>query len=204
MIIPTQWPATSLCTLHLLRCLTDATLGTRPSLVKSLLVFLTFRRLPWFGLGILPHRLACASFAWRTLKPIMLQMGIYDKRELRTTVEGILYRLRVGCPWRDLPDAFGYWNAIYRRFNEWSSKEKLLKIFKSLVQNPDLEWEFIDGSYVKAHQHSSGAAHGEEAAIGQSRGGNTTKIHLATDSFGLPIEFEVTGGDVHDCKMAHA
>ena len=85
-------------------------------------------------------------------------MGIYDKKELRLTVEGILYRLRVGCPWRDLPREFGNWNAIYRRFNEWSSKGTLLTTFKSLIKNPDLEWEFMDASYVKAHQHCAGAA----------------------------------------------
>ena len=147
-------------------------------------------------------RLMLTDEHWSKLKPILLEMGIYDKRELRTTVEGILYRMRVGCPWRDLPGDFGYWNAVYRRFNEWSSKGKLLEIFKSLVSDPDLEWGFVDGSYVKAHQHSSGAAHGEERAIGKSRGGNTTKIHLATDAFGLPIEFEITGGEVGEFKVA--
>ncbi|WP_281066798.1 transposase [methane-oxidizing endosymbiont of Gigantopelta aegis] len=39
---------------------------------------------------------------WEKLKIIMLKMGIYDKPCLRKTVEGIFYRLRVGCPWRDL------------------------------------------------------------------------------------------------------
>jgi hypothetical protein len=74
-----------------------------------------------------------------------------------------------------------------------------MKIFKSLVQDPDLEWEFLDGSYVRAHQHSAGAAGDGDQAIGLSRGGNTTKIHMATESGGLPIEFEVTGGEIHDC-----
>ena len=147
-------------------------------------------------------RLMLSDEHWLKLKPIMLRTGVYDKRELRSTVEGILYRLRVGCPWRDLPDHFGNWNTVYRRFNEWSSKGKLLKIFENLVENPDLEWEFIDGSYVRAHQHSAGAAIGREAAIGNSRGGNTTKIHLGTDSFGLPIKFEITGRQVHDSKVA--
>jgi transposase len=77
-----------------------------------------------------------------------------------------------------------------------------MKIFKALVMNPDTEWEFVDGSIVKAHQHSSGAAGGEDEGIGKSRGGNSTKIHMAVDSFGLPIEFEITGGEVHDCKTA--
>ena len=129
-------------------------------------------------------------------------MGIYDKPLLRQTMEGVFYRLRVGCPWRDLPDAFGNWNAIYKRFNEGSRKEKLLNIFNALVVEPDLEWEFIDGSSVKAHQHSSGASNGQESAIGKSVAGNTTKIHRAVDSCGLPIHFLVTGGEVHDCKEA--
>lgn len=66
----------------------------------------------------------------------------------------------------------------------------------------DLEWEFIDGSFVKAHQHSAGAASDENQAIGKFRGGNTTKIHMAVDAYGLPIDFEITGGEVHDCKVA--
>jgi transposase len=139
---------------------------------------------------------------WSKLKTIMLQHGICDKPNLRMIVEGILYRMRVGCPWRDLPSKFGFWNSIYQQFNRWSSKNKLIKIFKSLVQEPDLEWEFIDGSIVKAHQHSTGASGKEDQAIGKSVAGNTTKIHMAVDAFGLPIDFDITGGEVHDCKVA--
>jgi transposase len=71
----------------------------------------------------------------------MRQHGIYDKPNLRKIVEGILYRMRFGCPWRDLPSIFGFWNSVYQQFNRWSSKNKLMKIFKSLIENPDLEWE---------------------------------------------------------------
>lgn len=76
-----------------------------------------------------------------------------------------------------------------------------MRLFKSLSANSDVEWEFIDGSYVKAHQHSTGAA--SEQAIALSRGSNTSKIHLAVDSYVLPIEFIITGGDVHDSKVAN-
>lgn len=54
------------------------------------------------------------------------------------------------------------------------------------------------GSYVKAHQHSTGARGCELQAVGKSRAGNTTKIHLAVYSYGLPIEFTVRGSDIHD------
>lgn len=66
----------------------------------------------------------------------------------------------------------------------------------------DTEWVFIDGSYIRAHQHASGARHGENRAIGISRGGSTTKIHLATDANGYPLDFEITGGEVHDSQVA--
>ena len=147
-------------------------------------------------------RLMLSDELWSKLRDIMLQQRIYDKPNLRMMVEGMLYRMRVGCPWRDLPAEFGCWNSVYQQFNRWSLKNKLIKIFKDLVQEPDLEWEFIDGSIVRAHQHSTGACSIENEAIGKSRGGNTTKIHMAVDSYGLPIEFQLTGGEVHDAKAA--
>jgi len=93
---------------------------------------------------------------WSKLKAILLEDRVYNKLEHRQTLEGILYRLRVGCPWRDLPECFGLWNTIYRRFLLWSRKGILMRLFKTLAKNSDTEWEFIDGSYVKAHQHSTG------------------------------------------------
>lgn len=75
-------------------------------------------------------------------------------------------------------------------------------MFKSLVQEPGLEWEFIDGSIVSAHQHGCGAGGSDDQAIGNSRGGNSTKIQLAVDSYGLPIEFEITAGQINDGTIA--
>ena len=146
-------------------------------------------------------RLMLTDELWSKLKAILLEDRVYNKLEHRQTLEGILYRLRVGCPWRDLPEYFGLWNTIYRRFLLWSRKGILIRLFKRLSQDSDTEWKFIDGSYVKAHQHSTGAASKQEQAIALSRDGNTSKIHLAVDSYGLPIEFIITGGDVHDSKV---
>lgn len=76
------------------------------------------------------------------------------------------------------------------------------EIFFSLRKEVDTEWVFIDGSYIRCHQHASGARRGEDRAIGRSRGGATTKIHLAVDAHGHPIDFEITGGEVHDSQVA--
>jgi transposase len=139
---------------------------------------------------------------WSKLSNIMRQEKIYNKNNHRLMLEGMLYHLRVGCPWRDLPPDFGNWNTVYKRFNAWSLQDKILRIFNALASEPDFEWVFIDGSYAKAHQHSAGAAGSEPQAIGKSRAGNTTKLHLAVDAYGLPVAFEVTGGEIADCTMA--
>ena len=76
--------------------------------------------------------------------------------------------------------------------------------FFELRGEVDTEWVFGDGSYVCAHQHASGARRGEERAIGKSRGGATTKIHMVADAHGNPVDFEITGGEVHDAKAAEA
>ena len=58
---------------------------------------------------------------WERLSQLMRDTGrVYNKPEHRSTLEGILYRMRTGCPWRDLPEAFGHWNTVFRRFNLWS------------------------------------------------------------------------------------
>jgi transposase len=51
---------------------------------------------------------------WSKLRTIMREQGIYNKPNLRKTVEGILYRMRVGCAWRGLPRRFGGWNSVFQ------------------------------------------------------------------------------------------
>ena len=147
-------------------------------------------------------RLQLTDALWSILQPHLIACGIYATEDLRGAVEGILYKLRTGTPWRDLPSEFGAWNTVFKRFNGWCKKGKLRILFRKLAADPDHEWTFVDGTIVKAHQHSSGAVKGAETAIGRSVAGNSTKIHLAVDAFGLPIEFELTGGQVHDVKTA--
>lgn len=61
----------------------------------------------------------------------------------------------------------------------------------------------IDGSVVRAHQHSSGSGQEKDAeAIGRSRGGYSTKIHVKVDAFGRPLCFELSGGQAHEMKFA--
>ena len=136
---------------------------------------------------------------WQKLKTILRNLSIHHNSNLRNFIEAILYRIRTGCPWRDIPSYFGQSNSIFKRFNRWSSSGKLLRLFKLLASCPDMEWIFIDGSHVRAHQHSAGIAN---QSISKSVGGNSSKIHLIVDSHGNPIDFMITDGTTHDIKVA--
>lgn len=142
---------------------------------------------------------------WTKLKPILHDCRIYNKPDLRLTIEGILYKLRAGCAWRDVPPGFGKWNTIYKNFNYWCKNNKLFTAFKVVSKDCDLEWIFIDGSIVSTHQHAMGPPKKSEVGnhfVGKSVQGNSTKIHLAVDSSGNPIDFILTGAEVHDVKVA--
>ncbi|MEQ5701771.1 IS5 family transposase [Providencia stuartii] len=139
---------------------------------------------------------------WLKLKPILLDLNIYDKPNLRNIIEGILFRMRTGIPWRDIPKQFGRHNTIFKAFSRWSKNNKLLKLFKRLSQDIDYEWLFIDGTHIRAHQHSTGSATDNPQAISKSAGGNSSKIHMIVDACGNPCEFIVTDGTTHDIKVA--
>ncbi|MEM0912020.1 MAG: IS5 family transposase [Pseudomonadota bacterium] len=144
-------------------------------------------------------RLMLTDNSWLLLSEIMQSTGrIYKKSEHRMTLEGILYRMRTGIPWRDLPREFGDWSAVFRRFNLWSKKGVMAEIFRYLSRLNDSQWLFIDGSIVKLHQDGANITAQDKQAIGKSRGGKSTKIHLAVDSGGLPVHFELSGGQAHD------
>jgi transposase len=73
---------------------------------------------------------------WSRLRLGILKNGAYSTYGLRMNVEGILYKLRTGCPWRDLPFEFGSWNSVFKKFNDWRQKGKLLNLFQSLLADP--------------------------------------------------------------------
>ena len=76
-------------------------------------------------------------------------------RDNRLFVNAVLWILRTGAPWPDLPERFGKYNSVFQRFNRWSKKGIWQRVFEAL-QDPDLEWLMIDSTTVRAHQHASG------------------------------------------------
>jgi transposase len=75
----------------------------------------------------------------------------------RLFVEAVLYRYRTGIPWRDLPERFGDWKNVHRRFSRWAQSGVWRRVFQRLAVDADNEYAMIDSTIVRAHQHSAGA-----------------------------------------------
>ena len=122
----------------------------------------------------------------------------------RLFVEAVIWKFRSGAPWRDLPERFGDWKNTHRRFSRWAASGVWESLFKTLADDPDNEYAMIDATIVRAHQHSAGARKMPvvNQAIGRSRGGLTTKIHMVVDALGNPLAFSLTGGQTHDITQA--
>jgi transposase len=123
----------------------------------------------------------------------------------RRFVDALLYRYRTGMPWRDLPEDLGGWKNVHRRFSRWAKNGVWPRILVLLTDDADNEYAMIDATIVRAHQHSAGAptADGDQA-IGKSRGGLSTKVHVLVDALGNPLKMIPTGGQVHDLAGADA
>lgn len=103
---------------------------------------------------------------WEKLAPLLPpekpKVGRPNKSH-RLVINAILWQLRTGAPWRDLPQKYGPWQTIYSRFNKWSKDGTWERIFHSLQelsdQHGELDWtmHFVDGTSVRVHQHGAGA-----------------------------------------------
>jgi transposase len=87
----------------------------------------------------------------------------------RRSLEGILWIVRTGAPWRDLPEYFGKWSTVWKRFRRWALNGIFEKVFKVLSGEPDMEYALIDGTIVKVHRHGTGAKGGLKIRLSANR-----------------------------------
>lgn len=159
---------------------------------------------------------------WRVLEPLLprpQRPGRPRKWTRRQLVDGVRWRVRVGAPWRDVPERYGHWQSVYGLFRCWQRAGVWALIWAKLMAFADAAglinwWVSVDSTICRAHQHAAGArrdgrAQGEppggigeaeppDHGLGRSRGGLTTKIHLACEQGRKPMVVVLTGGQRGD------
>ncbi|MGP3992113.1 IS5 family transposase [Streptomyces sp. 3N207] len=155
---------------------------------------------------------------WAVLEPL-LPVAVLGRppRDRRKLIDGIRWRVRTGAPWRDLPSEYGPLQTVYGLFRRWQRDGTWPELLTRLQARADaaglITWEVnVDSTICRAHQHAGGARDGQaqkeppggartepdDHGLGRSRGGFTTKVHLACEQGQRPLSLLVTAGQRGD------
>jgi len=124
------------------------------------------------------------------------------RRENRAVLNGILWILRTGAPWADLPDRYPSYQTCHRRFQQWVRAGALRSILEILAQalhddgHLDLQEAFIDGSFASAKRGG--------ACVGKTKRGKGSKIMAIADRQGRPVAVHVESATPHEVTLVHA
>ena len=106
---------------------------------------------------------------WARLAPLLPPQKPASGRpaeDHRRILNAIVWKLRTGAPWRDLPERYGAWSTVHCRFRRWRVAGVWDRVLAAVQQQADaagqLDWSvhFVDGTVVRAHQHAAGAKKG--------------------------------------------
>jgi transposase len=148
---------------------------------------------------------------WARLKPLLPPQKPWTGRPNlphRRIINGILWILRTGAPWEDLPRGYGKHKTISSRYYRWCQQGIWDRIFAELQAqaetDPSLDWtlHFVDSTVVRADQHAAGAkgSDGDAEALGRSQGGLSTKLNVRAEGNGKPMAFVLQPGQQHESR----
>ncbi|MFF9147396.1 IS5 family transposase [Streptomyces sp. NPDC014861] len=150
---------------------------------------------------------------WDRIEPLMPPDPVRGRRwaHHRRTLEAIAWKYRTCSPWRDLPEELGSFQTAHKRLIGWAVDGTWERIFAAVPAaadaGDDIDWTLsVDSTVCRAHQHSVGArkrgprgrAEPDDHALGRSRGGLSTRVHLASDGRARPLALRVTAGQAGD------
>jgi transposase len=112
------------------------------------------------------HRYQLSDTQWETVREFLPANGRRGKQwqDHRRILDGVLWALSDGGPWRNMPAEFGKWKTVYERFRRWSQEglwdEILAELQVRKAVTGVIDWDLfaIDGTVVRAHQSAAGAS----------------------------------------------
>jgi transposase len=112
----------------------------------------------------MPRRHELTDAAWAVIAPLLPPDPKRGEkwRDHRTVINGILWKLTTGVPWRDLPARYGPWSTCHSRLLRWQRDGTWARLLRHVQQHSDavgeVAWEVsVDSTIVRAHQHAAGA-----------------------------------------------
>jgi transposase len=106
------------------------------------------------------HRYALRDDQWDKIKDFLPGREGHvggTAADNRLFLDAVIYRYRTGIPWRDLPERYGHWKAVHRRYRRWCESGVFMRVFETMSRDADNEFVMLDATIVRAHQHSAGA-----------------------------------------------
>ena len=155
------------------------------------------------------NRYDLTDFEWSVIEPLLPNKprGV-PRVDDRRVLNGIMWVLRSGAPWRDLPERYGPYTTCYNRFNRWRKKGIWDQLMDAIVETYDgnIQTRRADRQFQRPRSPACGGLKkgGPDRCMGRSRGGLTTKIHAVVDASGLPLRFTLSPGQAHDSTAAEA
>lgn len=95
---------------------------------------------------------------WERLAPLLPGKASDPGRtasDNRLFVNGVLWVLRSGARWHDLPERYGKWKSLHKRFSRWAKAGVWERVFEALIGDPKNEYLMLDTTLVRAHQQAA-------------------------------------------------